>query len=457
MITRTNRSVTAPQDIFIVSKGNQALASGALLTSGNAVNLTDGKIGIVSTDPNGSVLPNNFINAAVTALQVAELKVVGGTPNSTQLNQVSAFPVGAPAYIESAKIPANRIVSVTSNLPTLGNYEIELLRGFSAPVAGEDYRLQVTLQSNQNDLRYTRYKRDQPVVSHKLDTLPAQPLDALLQHLASKINIGYSVWTKGWKPFVVFGVKYAGGSGTVIGDIADGTAIDFLLLDGTTYSFTANLEFVASLQTAIAADSNLATATIEVIDAVNSGSAATIDALLTVGWEHPKAVVYDNWFNRKVRVDTSIPLSHTTQKKVSKAVEATGAGDWWKKQWLDRTGLGTYSLNYISDPFTLSAQNVYSPVDATKEWYTSCIIEFQRNEQTLTLSEQTPHRLVLLFPAEIDDDTLDANGTFSFSTTDGTTAAAINTVLAAWINSASNVYSNVLYHGDAVAATIIPL
>ena len=455
MQTRTNRGTYAPQEIFIVPSGNQALASGALLTTGG-INLLNGQAGFLSADPNGSTLPNNFVNALVTANAVNAFKVVQGTPNSTQLSQVSRFGINDKAYVETATIQANKIVSVNATKPELGTYSMEHLTGFTAPVANTDYRLDVTLRSHQRDMYVGTRKLDQVVSAHNYATLPAQPIDGILKNLAVKAN-RRSIWTSGSQEFIIFGVATDGTPGQVIGTINAGTVIPFQTDNGTTYNYVADITFVASLQAAIAVTPGLATASIVNMNLATAGAAADVDALLVVGLEEARSVAFDNFYNRKVRVTTSTNLTRSTQTVLAGAKETVNRGTVLYEKWKSRHGLGIYDLDYIGHPFNLQVEDFPSyltALDATL--YTTCVIEFERTERTLTLDENTPHRIVFVLPASISNPTANANTPFTIATGDATTRAAINTVFGGWISSASDLYTNVEYHGEAVAGTIIP-
>ena len=455
MTTRTNRGTQAPQEKFIVSSGNQALASGALLSAGG-INLANGQVGFLSADPNGTTLPNNFINAAVTANAVNAMKVVQGTPNSTQLSQVSRFGTNDKAYVESAVILANRIVSVNSTKPELGTYGMEHLTGFTAPITGVDYRLDVTLRSHQRDMYVGTRKLDQVVAAHNYSVLPTAPTDGILQNLAVKAN-RQSIWTSGSKEFIVFGVDMSAGSGTVIGTIVAGGSIPFQTDNGTTYNFVADTTFVASLTKAIATTAGLSTATIVNMNLATAGAADSVDALLVVGLEEAKSVAYDNFYDRKVRVTTSTNLTRSTQVAVSPPKSTVNNGAVLYEKWKSRHGLGIYDLNWIGHPFQLNVEDYPSYLTALESTlYTVCIVEFERNERTLTLEERTPHRVILVLPASVTNPAADADTGYTVATSDATTRAAINTVFGGWINSASNTYANVEYHGDATVAAIVP-
>lgn len=505
MTTRTNRGTSAPQEIFIVSSGNQALATGALLSTGG-INLASGELGILSADPNGSTLPNNFISAAVTAPAVNAVKLVQGTPNSTQLSQVSRFGINDKAYVESATILANRIVSVNSTKPELGTYSTEHLTGFTAPVANTDYRLDITLRSHQRDMRVGTRKLDQVVSAHNYSTLPAAPTDGILTNLAVKAN-RQSIWTNGSKEFIVFGIDAApatvtagsfvvgqsytiltvgttdytliGASantvgvtfvatgvgvgtgtanvGTTISTINAGKVIPFQIDGGTTYNYTADLTFVATLQSAIATTAGLATAGIIQMNLSTAGVADLVDSLLVVGLEEQQSIAYDNFYNRKVRITTSTNLTRSTQTITSGAKETVNRGTVLYEKWKSRHGLGIYDLNWLGHPFHLQVEDYPSYLTALDSTlYTTCVIEFERQERTLTLNENTPHRIVIVLPASVTNPTADAGTPFTIATGDATTRAAVNTVLGAWISSASDIYNNVQYVGEAVAGTIVP-
>lgn len=447
---RTNKTVHIPKEKILVFTGDQALATGALNTTGNAVNLQDGQGGVLSNDVHSATTAvNNFITAGNTSTQVKEIKVVQGTPNSQNLNLVNAFQVGHKAYQESGVINPKKVLTVSTALPEIGVFDMEYRSGFAAPVIGQDYTFGVTLESHKRDLEFTRNKRDRfNVATHAVPVAPVSATDEILQNWASDLNVG-SVWTKGFDPFIVFGIN-AGGAGTVINTIDATTSIPFITLDGVTYNFQSSMEFVNSLTKAIANEPALATAGIQVIDKTTAGAAANVDGLLVVGLNEAKAVVFDDWDVEKVRVFTDTGLD-STRTEVAHAAEQSGSGSQWYKRWTERAAFDGTTYNTIGHPYQLQLSNIPSYIDSTK-LYTATIVEHEGNEETITVDPTYSHNLVILIEATVTNPAATAGTAYTIATSDTTTVASLNASLGAWLSTASDNFSNVDYIGAATQA-----
>lgn len=497
---RTNKSVHIPQDVILVSSGDQALATGAFNTTGNSVNLANLQLGVLSEDQHSATkAPNNYLTAGNTSVQVHQISVVQGTPNSANLSNVSPFKVNDPAFHKSAIINAKNVLSVTTTLPEVGEFDMQLMSGFTAPTVNIDYTLGVTLESHKRDLEWTLNKRDRTAVAtHTVTGTPTSPTDELLQNWAVDLNI-LGVNGGGVKPFIVFGIKNApatvtagsfvvgevytiltvgttdytligasantigvtftatgvgAGSGTAtvgtrINSITATKSIPFMTHSNTTYSFTSSTTFVNSLTQAISAGLT-ATAGIQVLDKSTAGTAASIDQLLIVGLDEREAAIFDDWDVKKVRVFSDTALANTTTD-VAKAKEGTGNGKNWKKIWQDRAAFRGITYARIGHPYAVSIDKLPTPIDENT-LYTATIIEFEKNVEQLTDSFTVPHRLVILLPATVTNATAAAGTAYTIATTPSTTVTQLNASLGAWLSSASDNFSNIDYREGATKA-----
>ncbi|MBK8706616.1 MAG: hypothetical protein IPN33_25605 [Saprospiraceae bacterium] len=78
-------------EVILVGTGDQEVPSGVLVAAGNALNIADGQLAVMSEEHGGTVAHGELIVAGTTSTQVSRVSVIQGTPNSTQINKVSAF------------------------------------------------------------------------------------------------------------------------------------------------------------------------------------------------------------------------------------------------------------------------------------------------------------------------------------------------------------------------------
>lgn len=448
---RFNRANSAPQDIILVASGNQALSTGALATTGNTVNILNGQLKVLSADASGATTTGTAITAGQTALQIKQVTVAQGTPNSSNLAAVSPFRIGHQAYLSSGVIEADKIRSVTTTKPEIASYDAKLLSAFDTPSTATDYVMSITLESHTRDIEWAASRRDINRYSVTTPaTAPTDITDYLLQNIAYKANLQSINYNPSGKPFIVFGIATDGTPGTVINGITPSTSIPWQTISGTTWSYQSSIPFVKTLQNAVAAGVLAGTESIVNINSVTPGSAVTVDALLVVGLDEISAVVFDDQTVNKVRVTAGVNLDNTTEN-ASSPNEWIGLGSTWKKTWKERHGLGIYWDTYLAHPY-------HGSVDTLPEYfdeaglYTSTIIEFDKHEKTPTLQTVTPHRLTILLPAAISNPTADVATPFVVATTATTTVTQLNAALGAWMSSASDEYSMIEYLVEATKA-----
>jgi hypothetical protein len=454
---RTGRSTVAPQDTIIVASLDAALATGHLAAAGNACNISDGEVGLLSTDfSSATIAANNFVTAGVTALQVKRVKFLRGTPNSANLLNVSPYNLNDKAYIASAEIVPERLRSVTTTLPEIASYNMQLLTAFTAPVVGTDYVMNLALQSVTRDIEFAPQKRDwRTYVVTTPATAPTDITDWLLQTMATKAN-QESIYRNGaGRPFIVFGVATDGTPGTVINTIAAGTVLSFMTDAGTTWTYTADIPFVKSLQNAIANGTLAGTESIVNLNSVAAGTLATVDALLVVGLDEVTAAIYDEETRNKVRVNAGFESIDYTSETASNPVDWIGTGKQWKLEWKRRMGNRNYFTEWYANPLNggqeVSPSYITNTVGAL---YTSTIIEFDNGERPSSHETfVTPHRLTILIPASITNPTANAATPFTVATTNTTLLTTLNSIFGAWLNSANTNFSNIEYYGNATAAT----
>lgn len=456
--TKRNNRFQAPVEKILVGSNNVLMPeAGSSVGTGDAMlNLPNGALGLVSRDISGTTLTElygDYISAANASVdKVGVVELIQGTPNSNQLSRVNPFDVNDRAFVGSGPIHADKIVSIENTLYTPGKYSAQLVKGFAAPAPNVEYKLSVITQSQKRDIEYSDRKRDQNAVTFAYAGAYTSTLDLVLQNLASGVNIN-SLYVKGHKPYIVLGINYAGGSGLALASIAKNTAIPFLTHEGITYNYTANVEFVKTLQNAVVEDAGLLDATIETIDIVTAGAAAKIDALLVVGLDEPFALGFDDSISRKTRVRLHTNLSGASFDKVSTPMETVGGGREWKIRFEQRMGLYIHTLqNKDHGDYPIQIPNY---IDENKN-YNSTVLSFY-GEEAEGINTRRPQQLIVLLESSIVNDALTVATTgvpnaFTTATSMTNIVTSLNEEFAAWLLDASNKHSGIQYLGNSTKA-----
>lgn len=446
---RSNKVQSFMEDI-LVATGNQALTTGDgsrnLAGTGNAANIASGQLGVLSADPTGSETTGKFITAGRTALQVKAVKVLQGTPKSTDLRAVSAFGDGDPAVVQTDVIEADKVISVTTTLYDPGTRQIQYLTGFTAPDTNTTYKAGVTIQSAKNDIEYSQHKRNTVTTSYTTPTAATNVLDAYLQNVGINLNV-QSVYGKGVNPFIVFGVNTTGGTGAAdIGTYEAGDSVSFMVHDGVTYSYTLTTADINSLHAAITDTAALSTAEFRTLGSVTPGTAATVDALLVLSLDDPFARAFDDSHTVRTRVEFFADLDRTTDKKVSFAQEEVNGGRGWKIRYDRRAALQGMTLQY-KDLGNFQIKPASYVVETQP--YTATLIEYYGVNQNMHVDQRVLKQAVILLPCAISNPTGDADTGYTIATTATTTVTQLNASLGAWLSSASDNFSNIQYFGSA--------
>lgn len=402
---RTNRREM--QDILVGTVST--LPTGSLLTSGNAANIANGQLGIVSVDPGGTEPAGDFVAAGVTQAQVNQIKVVQGTGNSGNLSNVNVFEVGEPAVVESGVIKAGQIRRVKSSLPQPGNLSAVLYTGFSAPTDEAEYGVYVTVNSRRNDV-YFGDAGNTVSVSYTAPNYTAlgtsAPLDHLLSNLVVKLNMLSKLNPngKGNKNFFALGIDTGGiDEDTDIGTIAIGDTIDVQTVNGVTMSVVVDKAMLAALAK-LSLQFDLSTASVVHINLSTPGDADLVDAIAIIGLDHETAAYFDDVEFVRTNVDTELSQSFTSNASIAKyevnPMEATGTGRNWAIVENNRARLNRHTMQNAPNGEFFSQGFTY--IDPTAN-YASTVIEYYDYEETLTLRPQYEKELVILSPATYAD------------------------------------------------------
>lgn len=413
---------------------DQTLAQGALVDASTSLGLGDGNIGILSWDHKGSPSLGNFLATGDDSSDVRAIKILQGTPASSNITTADPWEAGHKGYVESGIIRKDKIRSVYAQTCRAAVYGAVGATQFDSTVPKDttEYKMYVTLDSVRNDQFWG--PNDETLNVHY--TTPdytalstTSPMDHLLQNVLFEmnkysrlINLSNYSYAKGNRNVLALGINLAGGSGTAIGTIDCGDSVN-VMTDGSTTSAVvfdeAMVMSVAEIVARMAADSNIVAAnkidgssTIEVIDLSTAGDAAKIDAFIILGLPEQKSVAFDNV--AQIMVQPSLELGGGFQvSPIHATAEASadeGAGYGW--QWLiqndNRWQLAINNMqNHPHGDYYNEGEKYINP----DYRYTSYIIEYYDTESTLTTEEVSPKRLILLLQCGITCGTVAATAT----------------------------------------------
>lgn len=468
-------------DAILVATGDQALASGVLTTSGNALNIQPGQLGVISFDPTSSVKAvGAYLASGDDSNEVQAIKVVRGTPASVNTLLASPWGVTDKALVESGTIRKNKIYSVAVKKYAPAVYGGAAFTNFPTPANDGQYGIYVKLDSTRIEKEFSTLNDNvlwgsAPKVNFTTAAI-AQPLDYVLTNIMTTLNNQSVAVSKNGKkgndPFVVLGVKVGGGSGQVIGTITPATTLTFQTINGVAQTLKSSVELCSTLARLVLDNAQLiATSTIENVDLNTAGAAAKIDALIVIGLPGTPAAIYDNIEQVQTKVTGSAAKDFLNGVDPTVSVvnpsEGTGHGTKWKieEDWRARVGTFTNQVQPMGDWFS---QGI-SYVDATKN-YSSYIIDYFDTEETLTTTETDPKKVTILFRSEIPSSfTVNVNNIITritagnsyvptvtsndggTGTASATTVASVEAILSAWLEHARTTGIGFAVIGDAVA------
>lgn len=458
----------APTTVFLVGKDDQTLpVSGDIVSSGSSLNLADGQLGVMSTDHSGTVAFGKFIPSGTTSAQVASVKVVQGTPNSSQTYKVNPFKNNDPAVVESHNILADKVISVSTQKYEPGMYNMYRIKSVTGiDTTDATYKMTLNMEGARKDITYG-YNRD--VISATVTT-PATAAtntnDYVLQKLALDLNRFSQVTSNaspanfsGNKQFIVFGLNTTGTPGTVIGTMNAGDTVSYAqyTVNGSTITatYTADLQFINSLHNAIGEDAALATASIVNLGSVTPGSAATVNALLVVTFDEDEALAFDDVKYLKIRLSgcgiSGDGITYTGGE-VAPPFEGANTERQVYLNYKDRAALQIMNAqnHVVHGEYFITPPNY---LDRTVEGYTVTRIVHYGETENLNNTSRFPMETVILLAASVTAPTANANTGFTVATDDSTTVTALNAKLGAWLSDADDRYNNIEYKGEATKST----
>ena len=273
---------------ILVGTNDAALASGALVNATTSLGISDNSLGVLSWDFDGTTPLGTFLTPGDEVTEAIAIKVLQGTANSSNIQNVNLFEVGEQKFKESGIIHRDYIRSFSAVIPRYGAYDSDILTGFTTPVSDVEYKAYVQLSSYRSDRDYS----DNDQVLHY--TLPAFDLsgvdsetDKVLQELVSEINTRSRLFNvtgvnASNRNLVAFGINTAGSFGQPLGTIANGTQITLATVNGTDVTYTADLQFVRTVAEWINASDLTVSSTIEAIDLTTAGDAVAATGTITI-------------------------------------------------------------------------------------------------------------------------------------------------------------------------------
>ena len=445
------------QEYFLVAKNSTTLATdGTALFTGNAINLTDGQLGILD------VSDNTFVTGANNISQVPAIKLLAGTPTSADFSKNYGWHVGeVKPFLETPTIDATHSVqSFTASLTPVQSNSAVYIDGVSVPVAStatlvQKYAVNILFRSVRKDRDYgnnidkliTSYDTPLTLVGANDAEKKSYVLAKLIGRInaQSKLNNLQPQWANiaAKKHVIALGISLDGdGTGTALSAIKTGTSFDVMTTTNGTLSVTATAGMVQTLHNFI--DKKTTNGGVEImnvnVDTVNGGY---IDGILLVALDHDTAVAYDDIYAVKPTIDVTVGgFTSYTVSNVSSAVEPSGSGRLFKIAFDERAyaQYGNHQLTGFADEVITTP----SYIDETKS-YIAYILDLYNKDEKYDDAIHHQTRVWILTEATLN--TADAFADAGITVTPGNTTliTALNTFFGTWLPSLTpgyKVYDN---------------
>lgn len=484
---RTNK-LSIPK--ILVAGANSALSTNALVDSSNSLGVTDGQLSVLSWDYAGTVTLGTGISAGTTAANVAAVKVIQGTPASSNITLAdNVFQVGDTGFLESGIINRDKIFSFAAKRPRVAtNGAVLLTPSLTDATANTQYGFYTELISQSID----RDNSDNDnVLSTVIETpdwgvsgvaTPGDKRDWILQNLAVNLNSRSkavrSSYGTGVEDVIVFGIRKGATTSAsahldarkTIGALALGDRLRVQTINGINTDFVIDRAFMQTIAQLITVGGPLvAASTFETLDLSIAGTSATnpnrmLTSLLVMGLPRTKSAYYDNveqlYPNVKVNPGFAYQpslLSASGNLTIDVCAANDGVGQGWKLRNMNdlRNQLFVHTMQTqpMGEWFSLGKE--YINEDTMYYQYT---IEYFDTENTINSEVISPKQLIILSPATIgspqDISAVAAltNKVFGMAATQ--TNLNLEAVLGAWLKSCvSSGFSSIQLKGDATSAT----
>jgi hypothetical protein len=438
------------QEYFLVAKNSTTLATdGSALFTGNAINLTDGQLGILD------VSDNTFVTGSNTISQVPAIKLLAGTPTSADFSKNYGWHIGeVKPFLETPTIDASHEVqSFTASLTPVQSNSAVYIDGVSVPVAStatvkQNYAVNILFRSVRKDRDYgnnidkliTSYDTPLTLVGSTDAEKKSYVLAKLIGRInaQSKLNTLQPQWANiaAKKHVVALGINLDGtGTGTAISGIKAGDSVNVMTTTNGTLAVTFTAGMVQTLHNFIqkklivtgTAASPLAEIITTNVDTVNGGD---IDGILLVALDHDTAVAYDDIYAIKPTIDVTVGgfTSYTTTT-VSSAIEPSGSGRLFKIAFDERAfaQYGNHQLTGFADELIKTP----SYIDETKN-YIAYILDLYNKDEKFDDSIHHQTRIWILTEATLNT-TATADAGIVATPGNTTLITALNTFFGGWL------------------------
>jgi hypothetical protein len=444
------------QEYFLVAKNSTTLATdGSALFTGNAINLTDGQLGILD------VSDNTFVTGSNTISQVPAIKLLAGTPTSADFSKNYGWHIGeVKPFLETPIIDASHEVqSFTASLTPVQSNSAVYIDGVSVPVASvaatssvpasvNTYAVNILFRSVRKDRDYgnnidkliTSYDTPLTLVGSTDAEKKSYVLAKLIGRInaQSKLNTLQPQWANiaAKKHVVALGINLDGtGTGTAISGIKAGDSVNVMTTTNGTLAVTFTAGMVQTLHNFIqkklivtgTAASPLAEIITTNVDTVNGGD---IDGILLVALDHDTAVAYDDIYAIKPTIDVTVGgfTSYTTTT-VSSAIEPSGSGRLFKIAFDERAfaQYGNHQLTGFADELIKTP----SYIDETKN-YIAYILDLYNKDEKFDDSIHHQTRIWILTEATLNT-TATADAGIVATPGNTTLITALNTFFGGWL------------------------
>lgn len=443
-------------EYFVVAKGNQALKkTGKLQTTGQSVNIADGQLGIICAANGLHIDYGEFLgttnnpagSAPNTANDVPVIKIVQGTPANSNNSKAHGWPAQDEGFKSTPYLRASSLLAVATALPDVPTFNSVVLTPTSTVQPSAEYKLYLTLRSTRTLRDYGRNENQFTANVVTPSVLPTSPVDYLLQHLASRVNINSRLFGSrfaGNKNVVALCFNISGaGSGTTIGSLTVGSVVT-IQTSGSPIQITLDEAWVQTLNKLIANTSLTATSKLVAINTSTAGNASDADMLVVVGLDEEESFVYSGIPFTKTQVKLAVAGQFTedptlpTVSTGSVAVEDANSGKFLKYVF-EKNAFGQSGLTQLagySDYLVLAP----SYIEEDKR-YTVTTLDFENTQEVFGgLGHKFPLRVFILLPAQFTG--TDVSTGFTASTTATNTVTDLNAILQPWLASIPNVRYN---------------
>lgn len=440
------------QEYFLVAKNSTTLATdGDALFTGNAINLTDGQLGILD------VSDNTFVTGANTVSQVPAIKLLAGTPTSADFSKNYGWHIGeVKPFLETPTIDASHTVqSFTASLTPVQSNSAVYIDGVSVPVAStatvkQNYAVNILFRSVRKDRDYgnnidkliTSYDTPLTLVGSTDAEKKSYVLAKLIGRInaQSKLNTLQPQWANiaAKKHVIALGINLDGtGTGTAISTIKTGTSVDVMTTTNGTLAVTFTAGMVQTLHNFI--EKKVTNPVVEIVtvdvDTVNTGD---IDGILLIALDHDTAVAYDDIYAVKPTIDVTVGgFTSYTISNVSSAVEAGGSGRLFKIAFDERAyaQYGNHQLTGFADELIKTP----SYIDETKS-YIAYILDLYNKDVKYDDSIHHQTRVWILTEATLNTATAYAESGIVATPGNTTLITALNTFFGTWLPSLTPGY-----------------